>query len=106
MSLDIYLKKDNEYLWSANITHNMNEAAMAAGAYHCLWRPEEIGVAIAKDNIDNLRRSLAYFYLSYKELEKLNPSNGWGDLDGLIKVTRHYLEACIAFPDAEIEVCR
>lgn len=111
MSLDIWLNKEvrengNFVLWERNITHNVNKTAMAIGAYECLWRPEEISVVYAKDNIDNLRRAIGMMYLNYTALEKLNPENGWGSLDGLIDFTKSYLEACVEFTDSIIEVSR
>ena len=111
MSLDIWLIKekcesDELAFWEGNITHNVNKIAMAVGSYECLWRPEEIGVVYAKDNIENLRRAIGMMYLNYNALEKLNPENGWGSLDVLIEFTKSYLEACVEFPDAIIEVSR
>lgn len=30
--------------YHANITHNLGKMAEAAGIYHALWRPDEIGI--------------------------------------------------------------
>lgn len=109
MSLDIYLNngsKDGFCVWGGNITHNVNDMAAVVDAYQCLWRPEEINVVKAKDNIKNLRRSLGMMYLNYDKLHKMNPKNGWGSIDGLIDVTKSYLDACIKYPDAVIEISR
>lgn len=70
MSLDVYLtgatttkpcvcpQCDNaheyesvEQLYWANITHNLNSMAGAAGIYQHLWRPEEVGVTKARQLI-------------------------------------------------------
>ena len=106
MSLDIDLIEHGESMWSANMTHNLNKIAIEAGVYECLWRPDEIGVKYARDNISNLRFALGIFHLKYDELKKLNPSNGWGDIDGLIEVTQDFLKACIEYPNAIIECDR
>ena len=106
MSLDIELKIDGDCVWSGNMTHNLNKIAIEAGVYECIWRPDEIGIKYAKDNIGNLRQALSRFYAEYDDLAKLNPSNGWGTLDGLIEFTKAYLEACIEYPDAEIKTDR
>ena len=39
MSLDVYLMVDNERVYDANITHNLNSMASEAGCYEALWRP-------------------------------------------------------------------
>lgn len=109
MSLDIYLNNGDGYdccVWSANITHNVNDMAAIVGAYHYLWRPENVGVVRAADNIENLRRSLGMMYLNYERMKAMNPENGWGDVNGLIDFTKEYLDACIKYPDAIIEVSR
>lgn len=106
MSLDIDLIEYGESMWSANMTHNLNKIAIEAGVYECLWRPDEIGVKYARDNISNLRFALGIFYSKYDELKKLNPSNGWGDIDGLIEVTQGFLRACMEHPNAIIECDR
>lgn len=106
MSLDIDLIVDGECAWSRNITHNLNDMADKVGAYDHIWRADEVGIKYAKDNIGNLRQALSMFYAEYDDLTKLNPSNGWGTLDGLIEFTKAYLEACIEYPDAEIKTDR
>lgn len=109
MSLDVWLhdKSNTEFcVWGANITHNVNDMAAIVGAYHYLWRPENVGVVRAADNIENLRRSLGMMYLNYERMKAMNPENGWGDADGLINFTKSYLDACIEYPDAIIEVSR
>jgi len=49
MGLDISLMTS---VYSANITHNLNEMAGAAGIYKYLWRPEEVGIYYAENLID------------------------------------------------------
>ena len=71
-----------------------------------IWRPEEVGIVYAKDNIINLRQSLGYMYLNYDKLRGLNPENGWGDVENLIDFTTDYLKACEENPEAIIEVSR
>ena len=106
MSLDIDLIVNGECVWSRNITHNLNVIADKVDAYDHIWRADEAGIKYAKDNIQNLRVAMSRFYLEYDELLRLNPSNGWGTLDGLIEFTKAYLEACIEYPDAEIKTDR
>ena len=48
MSLDVELfeKIDgvDRLVFEANVTHNLNRMAEAAGFYKEVWRPEEIGI--------------------------------------------------------------
>ena len=114
MSLDIYLVnkiqnldgEEQECYWHRNITHNMGEAASIAGSYRFIWRPDEQGIVLAKDNIKNLRIALGSFYNNYDELLKYDPENGWGSLDQLIDFTKSFLDACVKHPNAMIEVSR
>lgn len=114
MSLDIYLvdrfqtegNDEQEIYWQGNITHNLNKIAIEVGVYEYLWRPDEIGIIKAKDNIENLRFSLILFYIHYEKLEELNLNNGWGSLVGLIDFTNEYFKACMEYPEALIEVSR
>ena len=124
MSLDIYLlgeereepcachcghqhvHKDRVRLFDANITHNLGQMAKAAGIYKHLWRPEELGITKAGELIDPLSAGLIILLNDPSEFKKLNPENGWGSYDGLVKVVRDYLEACREHPEAEISVCR
>lgn len=107
MSLDVYLMvtKPTE-IFSENITHNLGKMAGAAGLYEALWRPEEIGITKAAQLIPILSEGYARLIKDPEEFKKLNPANGWGSYDGLVSFVRHYLDACINNPDADIEVSR
>jgi len=95
-----------EDLWSYNITHNLGEMADAAGLYLYLWRPEQVGVKIARQLIDPLGTGLMLLRSEPERFKKFNPANGWGDYDGLVKFVAAYLDACIQFPDARVDVSR
>jgi len=48
MSLDVYLEVTKPTtIFEANITHNLNRMAQAAGIYEALWCPDEIGITKA-----------------------------------------------------------
>ncbi len=106
------LKRANERelgdreLFTANITHNLVTMAEAAGIYMHLWRPEEIGIKTAGELMDPLREGYRLLINEPGRFKKLNPSNGWGSYEGLVKFVKNYLAACIENPDAIIEVCR
>lgn len=98
--------EDSEEVYSANITHNLNQMADAAGIYEALWRPEEIGVTHAAQLIEPLSAGLVLLRSDPARFATLNPSNGWGSYDGLVAFVADYLEACCNNPSAEVSVSR
>lgn len=107
MSLDVYLEvmKPCE-VFSANITHNLNAMAGAAGIYKHLWRPEEIGVTKAGELIQPLRDGLSRLRADPDKFAQFNPENGWGSYDGLVEFVSNYLAACEESPEADVRVWR
>ena len=93
-------------VFEANITHNLGRMADAAGIYRHLWRPEELGIDRAGKLIEPLRTGLAMLESDPARFQKLNPPNGWGNYDGLVRFVRRYLAACIQYQDATIYVSR
>lgn len=93
-------------VFTANITHNLNQMADAAGIYEHVWRPDEIGITTARQLIEPLRQGIALLRSDPARFKALNPSNGWGDYDGLVRWLERYLAACEEHPDAEVEVSR
>jgi hypothetical protein len=117
MSLDINLVVTQPVsIYSNNITHNLGVMASAVTLdsgmnpeltlYDVLWRPDEHGFQQALDIVDLLEQALEIMERDCDRLHELNPENGWGDYDGLVRFVRDYLRACEANPQAVIEVCR
>jgi hypothetical protein len=125
MSLDVYLigeareeevtcyacgntHKENthEEYFSANITHNLNRMAEAAGIYQHLWRPEEINITQAKELIEPLRKGLEELRANPSKYKKYDATNGWGTYNQFIPWVAQYLQACIDYPEAKVEVSR
>ncbi len=106
MSLDVYLEVEGQTIYEANITHNLNRMAEAAGCYRELWRPDEIGIETASQLIDPLKAGLMALVSDPVRFEALNPENGWGSYDGLVQFVTAYLKACIQHPGATVRVCR
>lgn len=92
--------------FSANITHNLGAMADKAGLYDCLWRPEEVGITHAHQLIPILEEGLKKLQTDRAELEKLNPENGWGSYDGLVRFVTDVLNACRANPGGEVRASR
>ena len=96
----------NAEVWSANITHNLNDMAREAGIYKALWRPEEIGITHARELIHPLTCGLAALKLDPDRFRKFNPENGWGNYETLVNFVDGYLTACVENPDAEVHADR
>jgi hypothetical protein len=98
-------EQDN-YVYSANITHNLNKMAHEVGIYKHLWRPDEIGINKASQLIAPLQNGLEFLRAEPERFREYNPSNGWGTYEGLIEFVQEYLAACEQYPDAEVSVIR
>lgn len=97
---------DSEPVYQRNITHNLGKMAREAGIYEHLWRPEEIGIKTADQLIEPLWGGLMRLENDPGHFEQFNPSNGWGNYEGLMDFVREYLKACREYPQAEISVSR
>lgn len=97
---------ETDEVFGANITHNLNGMAEAAGLYPCLWRPAEIGIRTASDLIKPLGIGLRKLIDDPDTFKKFNPTNGWGNYDALVKFVARYLAACIENPTAIVSVNR
>ena len=107
MSLDVYLYEvRRSRIYDANITHNLNTMADAAGIYRHLWRPDELGITTAAELIVPLREGLARLRADPDRFRVFNPENGWGSYEGLCRFVAEYLAECEEHPCAEIEVSR
>lgn len=71
--------------------------AVEAGIYEHLWRPDEIGITKAAQLIAPLRDGLERLMTDPERYKKLNPSNGWGDYEGLVAFVADYRAASFAW---------
>ena len=92
--------EDHEYLFDANITHNLTTMASKANIYDCLWNADQLKTA--EEIIEPLKKGLTdmkerpYYY------KQFDTSNGWGTYNQFIPWLENLLEACIDYPDATI----
>jgi len=98
--------EDSDCVFSANITHNLNKMADAAGIYQACWRPEEIGAITASDIIPILEKGLADVKSRPEHFKQFDSENGWGTYEDFVPWVESYLSACLEFPEAIIEVSR
>jgi hypothetical protein len=97
---------ETECVFDANITHNLNKMADAAGIYNACWRPEEIGATKASDIIPILEKGFEDMKAKPKYYKQFDSPNGWGLYVHFIPWVESYLNACLEYPDAIIEVSR
>ena len=98
--------KEDENVFEYNITHNLSKMAAEAGIYNALWHPEDIQAVYAKDLINTLTGGLISLKADPNRYIKFNATNGWGKYENLVEFVEQYLQACIDYPDAKIEVSR
>lgn len=99
-------ERETRALYHRNITHNLAPMAEAAGLYVALWRPDENSLTHARQIIEPLASGLVRLLAEPEKYRAKNPSNGWGNYEGLVAFVADYLKACIDNPDAEIEASR
>jgi hypothetical protein len=104
--ITVMAETDSTRVYSANITHNLGRMADAAGLYSYLWRPDEHGIATAQHLIEPLREGLARLQANPATYAPLNPANGWGTYEGLVRFVEQYLHACEQYPQAHVSVSR
>lgn len=93
-------------VYSANITHNLGAMAKDAGIYVALWKPEELGIATARELIPLLRDGVELLESDPERFQAFNSPNGWGRYEHFVRFVRAYLEACRDYPDAIVRVSR
>lgn len=97
---------ESEYVFDANITHNLGEMADKAGIYKACWRPEEIGAKRASDILPLLEKGYADMKARPEYYKQFDSPNGWGLYVHFLPWLEKYLNACKNYPDAIIEVSR
>ena len=101
MSLSFSLAKDGKWVYETNITHNLAPMARKAGLYKPLWDSEG---KKAKTIIKDLRTGIDSMIENKRELEKLEPANGWGSFDGLLTNAVEALTVCGEYPEFKVVV--
>jgi len=101
-----YSRINREVLFDQNITHNLNKMAEAVGIYKCLWRPDENGYTRARQLIKPLTAGLKKLRSNPDKFKELDAENGWGTYDVFVPWIEKYLNACVKYPNAIIEVSR
>jgi hypothetical protein len=115
---------ETEYLYNANITHNLGEMAKKAGIYEALWRPHRLKEDYdiqgddtqAEDTFEKNQTTTAWEIIPLLEqglhelksrpeyFKKFNSPNGWGMYKHFVPFVEKYLNACKENPNAIVEV--
>ena len=99
--------KSHDCVYSSGITHNLWVMADACWIYKALWTPEEVGCKLAKDIIPLLKKWLIKLKKSPEKYMKYSSERWWwGTYEKFVSFVENYLNACMEYPEATIEVSR
>lgn len=103
MSLDVSVKAKRVVdVYEDNITYNL-----APMYYKCIdidGGLKALNGMKCKDAIPVLNRAIDDLIENKEEYEKLNPKNGWGSYEGLLKSLKSLRIACLENPSGKVEV--
>ena len=100
-------------VFSANITHNLNNMAEKADFYDALWHLEYIPkglwtkkgkITLAKELFPYLEHGLNQLKTYPEFFKQFSASNGWGTYEQFIPWIEKLIEACKQYPDALVRV--
>ena len=97
---------EGSYVWSRNITHNLNKMAQKAGIYKELWRPEETDARCAADLLPALKNGLKKLKAKPSYYKKFDSENGWGIYEHFVPFVEEVIEAYEKYPDLMPEADR
>lgn len=97
---------ESDYVYEANITHNMGKMAAECGVYDVVWSPDENNITTAHQLVQPLTEGLKKLKSDPEHFKQFNPQNKWGNYNALVLFLENYLEACTQYPDAMVEVSR
>lgn len=103
MSLDVSVKAKRVVdVYEDNITYNL-----APMYYKCIdidGGLKALNGMKCKDAIPVLNRAIDDLIENKEEYEKLNPENGWGSYEGLLKSLKSLRIACLENPSGKVEI--
>lgn len=103
MSLDVSVKARRVVdVYEDNITYNL-----APMYYKCIdinGGLKALNGMKCKNAIPVLNRAIDDLIENKEEYEKLNPENGWGSYEGLLKSLKNLRIACLENPSGKVEI--
>ena len=97
----VYVEITHDTYYADNITHNLAPMAREAGLYDVIWEPK---VNRAYDLAPLLQAGLSNLLSAPNHYKNLNPKNGYGCYDDLVRFTERYLAACQENPYAWVRI--
>jgi hypothetical protein len=92
--------------FQAVITHNVIGIASEANLYVPVWHPETLSIYEAWQLVEPLRQGIGQLRRSPELFKKMDNPNGWGTYDQFLPWLEKYLQACMEYPEASVEVSR
>lgn len=103
MSLDVSVKaRRTVEVYEDNITYNL-----APMYYKCIdinGGLKALNGMKCKNAVPVLNRAIDDLVENKEEYEKLNPENGWGSYEGLLKSLKNLRIACLKNPSGKVEI--
>lgn len=103
MSLDVSVKAKRVVdVYEDNITYNL-----APMYYKCIdidGGLKALNGMKCKNAVPVLNRAIDDLIENKEEYEKLNPKNGWGSYEGLLKSLKSLRIACLENPNGKVEI--
>ena len=94
--------EDAPVVFNSRITANLYPMAKEAGLGDCLWDHYKMGITRPRDLVKHLEKGLQVLLEDPKRFKALNPENGWGTYETLVRFVTEYLKACVEYPYATI----
>ena len=108
MSLCVSLVKGkkNKVVYDSNITTNLSLMAIKAGIYDSIWNPNLNKNVKKQELAKKLQTCLDKLAGNPEYFKEFNSSNGWGVYEDFVSFVEKYLEACLKYPKAKIEISK
>lgn len=92
-----------ERVFDKNITYNLGPMWRAAGLP---FSDESIEGKPARDMLEPMRDGLVALLAEPEKFRAMNPSNGWGSYEGLVRFVEAAIAAADEYPDAIVRASR
>ena len=106
MGLQIWLREDDEEVYTASTTHNCRRMAQEARLWYPIWHPEDTGKEKAWQIINELEHGIGHLTARPTHYERISDNNTWGTYSEFLVFCVKYREACQRFPNATITISR
>jgi len=106
MGLDLHFSEHDVEVFHGHTTHNVVPMAKEAGAYHLLWRPDEVPITTAGQLTDPLLVARAVMQHDPARFAARNAPNGAGTVSDWTAFLHCVAEASTTWPAATVRATR